>query len=277
MNVNQARIIEDSITYQMIGQGNTAEIFQYGDNKILKLFREGIPNNAIECEYNRNVVIQEELHNTPKAYEMVCYHYRYGIVYEQIKGNDFIFEMLKHAFHRKANIKLLASIHAKMHNVQTKVDYSVKQKLVRDVQYENDLTDIEKEKIITYIDTLPDGEALCHFDFHPGNVMICNQKPYVIDWMTACKGDACADVARTMLLFQFGELSHVNLLVKLLVQGLIKTVGKNYLKEYSRLTGISKQDISKWMMPIAAARLTEWVSEHEKKKLIAFIRKELIQ
>lgn len=49
---------------------------------------------------------------------------------------------------------------------------------------------------------------------------------------------------------------------------------KNY-KEYKRITGVSDKEVEQWMHPVAAARLTEWLTDHEKTKILKFIRKEI--
>ncbi|MDE5602259.1 MAG: aminoglycoside phosphotransferase family protein, partial [Clostridia bacterium] len=120
-----------------------------------------------------------------------------------------------------------------------------------------------------------DGNSLCHFDFPPGNVMIKADKFYVIDWMTACNGSAAADVARTYLLLNYGELLYANLFVKLIAHIVEKHIGKVYLREYKKLTGVCDEQINKRLLPIAAARLIEWIPKTEKKNLIKFIKKEL--
>lgn len=42
--------IDDSKSFTMIAQGNTAEIFAYSDEIILKLFRKNLPLDAIANE-----------------------------------------------------------------------------------------------------------------------------------------------------------------------------------------------------------------------------------
>ncbi len=51
---------------------------------------------------------------------------------------------------------------------------------------------------------LPAGEAvICHFDFHPDNVILSEAGPVVIDWVDALLGPVEADEARTLLLLGF--------------------------------------------------------------------------
>ncbi|TMA37195.1 MAG: aminoglycoside phosphotransferase family protein, partial [Deltaproteobacteria bacterium] len=43
------------------------------------------------------------------------------------------------------------------------------------------------------LETLPDGDQLCHGDMHPGNIMLSRRGPMVIDWTNARRGHPAAD------------------------------------------------------------------------------------
>lgn len=49
-----------------IGQGNTAELYQISDEKVLKLFRSGMNENAVEQEY-RNPLAVSGLERTKRV------------------------------------------------------------------------------------------------------------------------------------------------------------------------------------------------------------------
>ena len=267
--------LDSRLEYKLIGQGNTAEVLLYDETKILKLFRENFPLEVIEIEFDLAKRISSELVFVPKAFELVEYKNRYGILYEKINGKDMIADMFHKPYKVKAYSKALADTHAKIHHSTVDLNLDIKDKLLTNINAAVDLSEQEKEKILSYLNTLPDGEALCHFDFHPGNVMLKGKEYYVIDWMTACNGNAAADVARTYLLLRYGELLYANCFVKLIAHIVEKHIGKIYLRRYKKLTGIKDTEIKKWLLPIAAARLIEWIPKNEKKKLLKFIRKEL--
>jgi thiamine kinase-like enzyme len=67
--------------------------------------------------------------------------------------------------------RMLAQCHI---NIQKPIDIelpTVKEKLKRDIEGPL-LSNIEKQRIYQYIYSLSDGNILCHFDFHPDNIML---------------------------------------------------------------------------------------------------------
>lgn len=271
----KVRAIDDNGEFKLIAQGNTAEVYLYGDNKILKLFRENLPVEAIKSEYERVRIIQGRLQNIPQAYEIVEYRGRRGIVYEKITGADMIKIMLKNPFGVKRCSKELAYIHFELHKTSPDLDFSVKEKLASDIDAAEILSREEKERIKRYLQKLPEGKALLHFDFHPGNIIMRGNRPFIIDWMTACTGAPGADVARSFLLLKYGELSHAGRFVNSLAGILKRYIGKIYIEEYKRLSGISNADYERWILPAAAGRLMEWISDNEKEQLLKLIKNEL--
>lgn len=275
INQEDILVIDSIADTRMITQGNTAEIFYYGENQILKLFRPNMPREAVFAEYEKVGIIQSVLQSVPRAYEVVLYKNRYGIIYEKIVGSDMIKVMLSKPFMLKSYARKLAHFHTAFLSSSINVGISVKQKLNNEVDLVDDLSDVDKKIVKDYLYNLPDGNKLCHFDFHPGNVMMANDKPIIIDWMTACTGNPNADVARTCLLLQYGELPYANFFTRNLARILEKYIGKIYYKEYKKITGASSHDIDQWILPVAAARLMEWIPDSEKRNLLKVINDRL--
>ena len=269
--------LNESFEYKLMRQGNTAEVFLYDETKILKLFGIDFPLEIVLVEFDIAKRLSSDLIFVPKVFGLAEYKNRYGILYEKIEGNDMIADMLHKPYKLKSYSKALANTHAKIHNSTVDLNSDIKSKLSNNINAAADLSEQEKAKIISYMNTLSDGKSLCHFDFHPGNVIIKSNEFYVIDWMTACNGNAAADVARTFIVLRYGELSYVNSFAKLIAHIAKKQIGKVYLRQYKKLTSIKDAEIKKWLLPIAAARLIEWIPTTEKNKLLKFIKKELLK
>jgi hypothetical protein len=168
--------------------------------------------------------------------------------------------------------KKLALIHAEIHEKSIENIVSVKDKLIEEIKWTNDLLDDEKNKVIQLLCSLPDKDGLCHFDYHPGNIMMTESEYKVIDWMTACAGDPASDIARTWLLLKYGELRNIGFLAWIRLEIVKLCLRRLYLKESIRLLGVTREDVRKWIVPVAAARLSEWLTDNERQKLLTLVR-----
>ncbi len=256
---------------KIIGQGNTAEIYKIDNNRILKLFRTGLPKSVVEREYQNGITVQTILNCVPKVYEMVEINGRHGIIYEEVKGRDLLKTMLISLWKINDYARKLAHYHLDIQKPVNDTLCSVKEKLEKDLNDVTVLSGEYKEIIQEYINQLPDGNGLCHFDYHPGNIMIADNKAVFLDWMTACRGDVCADVARTCILLKYGEVARAPWIMRKLIMISQHHIYKIYIKEYLMISKRSIEDINRWELPVAAARLREWISENEKKALIQLV------
>lgn len=261
---------------RLIGQGRTAEIFQYGENKILKLYRSYMPKIAIENEYKVSMKVYKLGMSVPKVYDFIEEDNRFGIVYEQIIGQTILKLIAVKPWTITREARRLAELHK---SIQKPIDADIpnfKERLKGDIKRIKSLEDNAKEKIYKYMDTLPDGNILCHGDFHPDNVMLTKEKAIIIDWMTASKGDVLADIARTSIIFKYSAVpEEKSFLEKKIISYIRNKFYSEYMKHYLSITGTNIVDIEKWELPIAAGRLGEGCNENEKKALLDLIYKKL--
>lgn len=227
-------------------------------------------------EYQASCFIQSRMENVPKVYSLCVRENRFGIIYEKVVGRSLMEEMLdKTSIDSSANLFLQTQMEIHNRSVSTDQIPSVKDKLLNDIMCINDFSSKQKEYLAAYIRSLPDGNALCHFDFHPGNVIMQGERPVIIDWMTACFGDPCADLARTYLLLRYGELSDESdeFIEK------IKTLKKQLLNIYCKqVIGQSDETVNNfkaWILPIAAARLQEWIPKKERENLLSIVNQKI--
>lgn len=260
---------------RLLSQGNTAEVYQIDNDKVLKLFRSGIPPILCKNEFEKTKTVSLIIDNSPRVYETVNIDGRDGIILERIFGINMVEAMLKNVFKLKKQAQSLAKIHVDIQKETDKDIPTVKSVLLNNINMAKELTNAEKAKLAAYLKKLPDGSALCHFDFHPGNVIISAGKPVVIDWMTVSKGDPLSDAARTGILLKHGVMMTANALVKTIVHSFQNIIYKYYIKEYLRLTGAAIKDIDHWELPVAAARLIEWIDPKERELLLNMVRNQL--
>lgn len=186
----------------MVGAGNTAEVFDYGDGKVCKLFYEGYPKDAVKREFRNATEVHRQGLPVPKVFEMVESEGRTGIVYEKIAGKS----MLECIFENPGNAGFYLEEFVRLQKnwlkevvVQASSALSYKeylQMLINGVGQ-------EEASLLEEINGLPEGDTLLHGDFHPGNVLISTDyRAVVIDFMNVCRGPALYDIARTYFLLK---------------------------------------------------------------------------
>lgn len=263
------------IEKQLIGQGNTAEIYYLDEEKILKLFRAGLHEGIVEREYQNDICVEKILDCVPVVYDKVKVGERTGIIYERIIGDNMLQMMLASSLKANECAKKLAHYHQLIQRPTHGELLTVKEKLNEDIDAVTILSKDQKEYIKDYLKQLPDGETLCHFDFHPGNVMIAAKHPFFLDWMTACRGNECADVARTGILLKYGQMEYASAWVKRWIASSMPSIYETYMKEYLAISGKSMKEIAQWELPVMAARLREAISEEERKLLLNLVNQKL--
>ncbi|NDI33283.1 phosphotransferase family protein [Chengkuizengella sediminis] len=253
---------------KMIGQGRTADIYEYGENQVLKLFKNNIGEQSIIDEYNQSKIVQESGLDVPSVSEMVDINDRKGIVYEKIDGKTMFQTLSSQPMKMKSMARQMAQLQYSIHQTSSHELPDQKEILERFIQGADLIDDRQKEKIIHYLHQLPNGNVICHGDYHPDNVMITPTNVKIIDWNNASRGHHLADVTRTFLLLKYGTIpAHLSLQLKFFDEVGKKQFYRQYLKTYLSLSGDSINDIHKWEVPIAAARLAEGIPDEEKQML----------
>jgi len=259
---------------EMIAQGNTAEVYLWGDKEVLKLFRQKFPWEGVEREYRVSKEVEKLGLPVPRVGQLIEVEGRKGITYEKVLGPSLLQEVTRHPLSMSKYAEQLAAIQYKLHQCKVEELPSYKEALEWNIRHTEALTDTERFEILEVLERLPEMDCLCHGDLHPGNIIADMDRTVVLDWMTAAAGCPSADVARTLLLLEDAALPDgINGLKKLIMIMMRKRIANKYLKKYLRLSGVSKDDITNWRLPIIAARLTEWVPEQEKLQILKELNK----
>jgi len=250
----------------LIPEGRTAEIYEWNDGYILKLYRDWCPPHWVEHESKVAHAITEAGISTPAAGEIVEVNQRRGLVYERVTGISMLQDMNARPWMILKHARTLADLQTKIHKLSISGLYSYKDGLTHSIRRASQLGDDLREKVIIHLATLADGEKVCHGDFHPGNVLLTDKGAVVIDWMTASSGNPWADVARTSMLLTIGAKS-AGKQVSPMIRFLISLYHRTYLKHYIQLFPDKNNELKQWTPVIAAARLDEHI-ERESEALV---------
>jgi hypothetical protein len=79
---------------KLIGRGGSADIFEYEQDKFIKLYRNDFPQDAINHEFRMSQLVHAlgGIH-TPQAFELVCIDNRQGVIFQRIHGKSLLSEL----------------------------------------------------------------------------------------------------------------------------------------------------------------------------------------
>ena len=237
-------------------QGRTAEVYKWDENHILKLYFEWCPSNWVEYEARIAHAVYAAGIPTPDAGEIIEVNGRRGLIYERVYGISMLQDLNSHPWKLARHARALAELQIKIHQQSIPGLPTYKKVLRHAISTTQYLTEDLREKYLQLLESLSDGEALCHGDYHPGNILLTSNGPVVIDWMTACAGDPGADVARTSLLLTIGAKG-AGRQVHPILRTLIRLYHRAYLNRYAALVPSVAHERERWTPVIAAARLNE--------------------
>lgn len=259
-----------------IGKGRTAELFEWSEGKVIKLFYKEFSQEAAEHEYQINLKVQEVYPNVPIAYDKVEVDGRTGIIFEYIKGKTLVDLATTKPLLVIKEMKEFTRLHVNMHKCKIEGIADINSDFRHTLSNSAHLNEDQKSFFLNKLEKLPTGTSLCHMDYHPDNVIKTEKGLVVIDWITAAIGNPLADVARTLYMLKRGApMSDISKLTKIIIKIFQLFVSRIYFKQYKKLTGIEKKYLKEWEIIIMAARLSENIPEERQyilKKLENYLK-----
>jgi uncharacterized protein (TIGR02172 family) len=259
----------------LLGKGRTADVFAWGEGRILKLYQSWMPAPSVEREYLVTQAAQAAGLPVPAPFDLLEMGGRYGIVFEKIDGISMLSELQQKPWILFAIARQFAELHAQIHERQVPLEVpSQRQQIESGINATQKLTDAEKHVAQSCLLKLPGGDSLCHGDFHPDNILLSEKGPIIIDWFTGTRGNPLADVARTSLLFQTAGLPpSTPVLMRLLINLSRKVLLSIYINRYLQLCPAMRKQIDQWRLPLTVARLREVEGfPHEERLLLQWLK-----
>lgn len=253
-----------------IAYGRTAEIYQWQDGTVLKLYHDWFPSQVVEYESKVAHLVVDAGIPTPAAGEIIEVNGRRGIIFERVNGISMLQDMNKRPWNIFKHAHTLAELQSRINQLSFSGLSSNKDGLAYAIQKAPHLSEHLREKAMNLLSNLQDGDKVCHGDFHPGNIMLTDRGAIVIDWMTVNRGNPIADFARTNMLLMIGPKG-VGKQISLMVKVFIKFFRQMYSRSYLQLIPDSNNERKKWLTVTAAARLAEQI-EPEREALLQVVK-----
>lgn len=184
---------------KFLGRGNTAEVFEYGNEKVCKLFFEGYPDEYAALEFQNAREMYKNKIRISKPFQMITIENRKGIIYERIEGRTLLNIMMENETNLDMLLNTFVNLQLNILSHHTKNVLSYKEYLIAILKSKK----INNQVILNTINVLPDDDCLLHGDLHPNNILVMSDgTPVIIDFMNVCRGPALYDIARTYFLIK---------------------------------------------------------------------------
>lgn len=237
-----------------IGTGAQANVYLY-KNIAIKVFNHGYDKASVFYEAMITSLIENVGLPIAKAHEVVYIKDKIAIKMDYVEGVTLNEWILADNDNVNKYVDIMVDLQIEIHSKNIHMPISLNNKLKEKITGNMDINESKREKLLKVLDRLPEGNSLCHGDFHGNNIMKTDNQYYIIDWIDATNGCANADVCRTYMLYLF----------------YYSEIAELYLETYCTRTGKSKKDVLEWLPIIAAARLCE-KNEEEKEKIFSLIQ-----
>jgi hypothetical protein len=225
---------------EIVGRGAQATVYAKGEYAV-KLYRDGYPKRNVFGE--AFIMANLELVNFPgpRIYEILLVDGRYGLRMDRVRGKIML-EELRDPARCKDTLDILVDLQCRLQKYD-KVEWmpDLKQRFHDDLVHNDRLSPDLKNNLLKILGGLPDGQALCHCDFHAGNVFFDGTKYTIIDLLQICKGDPAADAACSYAAYSFMDLE----------------LAEHYMNRYCDESGVPEKNVRRWLAVYAGTLLGE--------------------
>ena len=259
-----------------IAEGREAEIFAWEDGTVLRLMRSPDAQQAVEwqAEAMRGAALSGVW--VPAVHGTTTVDGRPGLIMERVDGPDMLTLIGRRPWSVFSVGRISGEVHAQLHEARAPEHIPDMKGVLRRRIPSRGLVPLHLvEFALAALDELPDGDSICHGDFHPGNLIQTAEGPFVIDWTNVTRGDPVADYVRTELMIQLGDPPPgSSLMLRVLALVGRKILVSAYKRAYRKRRPVDEALVERWGPPVMANRLVDGI-EPERPKLLRLLEERL--
>jgi len=246
-----------------LAEGREAEIFVWSEHEVLRLYRDPQAHERAD----REALVLDAVHAALPCVPVLCgrmnWDGRPGLRMQRLDGRGMLAEIQARPWRVWALAKLCGRVHADVNRVRAPETLpDLRSTLGRRIESLESAPTALRRAALAELSSLPDGDALCHGDFQPDNVLLCSTGPAVIDWPHATRGDPCGDFARTALVMRLGALPPgAPPLIRWARWAGRGLFARAYVAGYRETRRYDDETLRRWLFVRAVDRLADGIAE----------------
>ena len=161
---------------RLLAAGQRAEVFEWGP-RVVKLCRSTGSKQVIFREAAINAAVEVLGLPVPAVWSVQQIDGRWGIVFDRVSGISFAEQMLADPAAIPQRLQILVRLQARIHAHVVDQFSSLKGWMTRRITRTTLLEEPQRRILLNGLREMPDGDHLCHGDFHPRNVWARRRSP----------------------------------------------------------------------------------------------------
>jgi hypothetical protein len=187
---------------EKIGEGASADVHAWAPGQVVKLFKSVMSRRLSWHEVQMTHAVFAAGGPAPEMLGVVTLEGRLGMVLPRFEGPTLLQLTRTGAITREQAGAILAALCLAVHKTPPPPDALTLRDWVgawlRATR--GTLPQHIAPGILALIERLPPGDALCHGDLHPGNVIMTAEGPRLVDWTGSVRAPAAYDLAISHIL-----------------------------------------------------------------------------
>jgi hypothetical protein len=168
-----------------LATGNTAEIFEWG-SRVMKLYKSPAAKPAAFREAATSAAVEALGLPAPMVWNVHDVGGRWGLVFDRVTQKSFAEQMLGKMNDVPRYLECMVQLQIRVHSHQAIQFTGLKVTLAANIAASFSLDKLRKQELLDTLADMPDGDRLCHGDFHPLNILGDTSDPVIlIGWTRA--------------------------------------------------------------------------------------------
>jgi aminoglycoside phosphotransferase (APT) family kinase protein len=222
---------------ELVGRGSQAAIYAR-DEVAVKVYNAGYPKEYVFYEAAMMGFVEAAQIPMSKPYEVLNVSGQMCLKMSRVTGQSVTDMTLAEPKRAQEFMDNLVRLQMDIHARHIFMPVQLKPKLKNLIAQNGHLDAARKQAILAMCGKVPDGDALCHGDFHSSNVLFNDGVYWVIDWIDAANGEPLLDACHSYVDYALTSAELAEL----------------YLARYCAASGAKREDVLQWL-PIQAGIL----------------------